>query len=169
MTPLASLSSGCSPRCHISKDPLVEDWVNACDMELERRTDSTKPGSVRENDEILWREFETAFKAAWTDTAKVQSAYSQLMKLQMKDLDIDTYNATFARLANAAGWEEDAKGDDRSLPIGPPRSYPTPYHQPGHNARHYGGMADRGTKRSVEGQGAPEFGTHRTSPEPDTT
>jgi hypothetical protein len=32
------------------------------------------------------------------------------MKLQMKDLDIDTYNATFARLANAAGWEEDAKG-----------------------------------------------------------
>jgi hypothetical protein len=92
------------------KGPLVEDWVNACDVELESRTDSTKPGSVRESDEVLWREFETAFKAAWTDTAKVQSAYSQLMKLQMKDLDIDTYNATFARLANAAGWEEDAKG-----------------------------------------------------------
>jgi hypothetical protein len=92
------------------KGPLVEDWVNACDVELEKRTDSTKPGSVRESNEILWREFETAFKAAWTDTAKVQSAYSQLMKLQMKDLDIDTYNATFARLANAAGWEEDAKG-----------------------------------------------------------
>jgi hypothetical protein len=32
------------------------------------------------------------------------------MKLQMKDLDIDTYNTTFARLANAAGWEADAKG-----------------------------------------------------------
>jgi hypothetical protein len=92
------------------KGPLVEDWVNACDIELEKRTDPTKPGSVRENDEVLWTEFETAFKAAWTDTAKVQSAYSQLMKLQMKELDIDTYNATFARLANAAGWEEDAKG-----------------------------------------------------------
>jgi hypothetical protein len=92
------------------KGPLVEDWVNACDMELKRRTDSTKPGSVRENNKILWREFEASFKAAWTDTTKVQSTYSQLMKLQMKDLDIDTYNATFARLANAAGWEEDAKG-----------------------------------------------------------
>jgi hypothetical protein len=92
------------------KGPLVEDWVNACDVELEKHTDSTKPGSVRESDEILWREFEASFKAAWTDTTKVQSAYSQLMKLQMKDLDIDTYNTTFARLANAAGWEEDAKG-----------------------------------------------------------
>jgi hypothetical protein len=92
------------------KGLLVEDWVNACDVELEKRTDSTKPGSVRESDEILWREFETTFKAAWTDTAKVQSMYSQLMKLQMKDLDIDTYNATFTQLANAAGWEEDTKG-----------------------------------------------------------
>jgi hypothetical protein len=92
------------------KGPLVEDWVNACDVELEKRTDLTKPGSVRESNETLWREFEAAFKAAWTDTTKVQSAYSQLMKLQMKDLDIDTYNATFARLANATGWEEDAKG-----------------------------------------------------------
>jgi hypothetical protein len=92
------------------KGPLVEDWVNACDIELERRTDSTKTGSVREDNEVLWNEFEISFKAAWTDTAKTQSAYSQLMKLQMKDLDIDTYNATFARLANAAGWEADAKG-----------------------------------------------------------
>jgi hypothetical protein len=92
------------------KGPMVEDWVNAQDEELERRTDSTKPGSVREGDEILWREFEAAFKGAWTDTTKVQSAYSQLMNLKMKDLDIDTYNATFGRLANAAGWEPDAKG-----------------------------------------------------------
>jgi hypothetical protein len=89
---------------------MVEDWVNAQDEELERRTDNTRPGSVRENDEILWQEFEAAFKGAWTDTTKVQSAYSQLMNLKMKDLDIDTYNATFARLANAAGWEADAKG-----------------------------------------------------------
>jgi hypothetical protein len=89
---------------------MVEDWVNAQDEELERHTDNTKPGSVCESDEILWQEFETVFKGAWTDTTKVQSAYSQLMNLRMKDLDVDTYNATFARLANAAGWEPDAKG-----------------------------------------------------------
>jgi hypothetical protein len=32
------------------------------------------------------------------------------MKFQMKELDIDTYNATFERLANTAEWEPDAKG-----------------------------------------------------------
>jgi hypothetical protein len=32
------------------------------------------------------------------------------MSLKMKDLDVDTYNATFARLANTTGWEPDAKG-----------------------------------------------------------
>jgi hypothetical protein len=44
------------------------------------------------------------------DTAKTQSTYDQLMKLQMKDLNIDTYNATFNHLANAAKWEPNAKG-----------------------------------------------------------
>jgi hypothetical protein len=92
------------------KGPLVKDWVNMQDKELEQCTDLTKPGSVCKSNETLWNEFETSFKAAWTDTTKVQSAYSQLMKLQMKDLDIDTYNTTFAQLANAAGWEADAKG-----------------------------------------------------------
>jgi hypothetical protein len=92
------------------KGPLVEDWVNAQDKELERCTNSTKPGSIRENNKALWRVFEAAFKGAWTNTAKVQSTYSQLMKLQMKDLDIDTYNVTFTCLTNAAGWEADAKG-----------------------------------------------------------
>jgi hypothetical protein len=92
------------------KGPLVEDWVNAQDKELEQHTDTTKPGSVREDNEILWHKFKTSFKAAWTDTTKVQSAYSQLMRLQMKDLDINTYNTTFVQLANTARWEADAKG-----------------------------------------------------------
>jgi hypothetical protein len=46
-------------------------------------------------DEVLWAEFETMFQSAWKDTAKTQSTYNQLMKLQMKELKIDTYNATF--------------------------------------------------------------------------
>jgi hypothetical protein len=32
----------------------------------------------------------------------MQSTYDQLMKLQMKDLDINTYNATFKCLTNIA-------------------------------------------------------------------
>jgi hypothetical protein len=89
---------------------MVEDWVNVQDEELKQHTNATKPGSVCKNDEILWSEFKASFKAAWTDTTKVQSAYSQLMDLKMKDLNVDTYNTMFACLANTAGWETDAKG-----------------------------------------------------------
>ncbi len=32
---------------------------------------------------------------AWTDTHQSTNAYDQLLKLEMKDLDIDTYIATF--------------------------------------------------------------------------
>jgi hypothetical protein len=92
------------------KGPLVEDWVNERDKTLEKRTNRTLPNSVPDTDEILWTEFETAFKAAWKDGARTQSAYDLLMKLTMKDLDVDTYIATFERLASAAEWEPDAKG-----------------------------------------------------------
>jgi len=92
------------------KGPLVEDWVNAQSEELEKRIDTSRHGYVTETNEILWQEFESAFRSAWKDTARTQSAYDQLRKLAMRDLDIDTYNATFERLASAAEWEPDAKG-----------------------------------------------------------
>ena len=40
------------------------------------------------------------------------------MKLQMKDLDIDTYIATFERLTAAARWEADAKGTIARFQVG---------------------------------------------------
>jgi hypothetical protein len=89
---------------------MVEDWVNSQAKTLEQRVDTTRIPHVAETDEVLWNEFESDFKSAWKDTARTQSAYDQLMKLQMKELDIDSYNATFERLANAAKWEPDAKG-----------------------------------------------------------
>jgi hypothetical protein len=90
--------------------PIVEDWVNSQAALLERRVDTTQTPHVTEANEVLWTEFETAFQSAWKDTARTQSTYDQLMKLQMRDLDIDTYNAMFERLAAAAEWEADAKG-----------------------------------------------------------
>jgi hypothetical protein len=92
------------------KGPLVEDWVNTRDEELEKRVDTTRLTSVGEDDEVLWEEFEAHFKSAWKDTAKTQNVYDQLMQLTMQGYDIDTYNATFERLASAAEWEPDAKG-----------------------------------------------------------
>ena len=89
---------------------LVEDWVNAQDEWLEKRVDPTKTGHLARSDEALWDEFVANFKTAWKDTAKLQTAYDQLMKLTMQAWDIDTYNVTFNRLAAAAGWESDAQG-----------------------------------------------------------
>jgi hypothetical protein len=92
------------------KGPLVEDWVNARDEELERRVDPTRLTLVSENDEVLWEEFEAHFKSVWKDMAKTQNAYDKLMRLTMQGYDVDTYNATFERLTSAAEWEPDTKG-----------------------------------------------------------
>jgi hypothetical protein len=64
------------------KGPLVEDWVNARDEELERRVDPTHLTSVGEDDKVLWEEFEAHFKSAWKDTAKTQNTYDQLIRHQ---------------------------------------------------------------------------------------
>jgi hypothetical protein len=90
--------------------PIVEDWVNARAVKLEKCIDTTTPHHITETDEVLWNEFEAVFKSAWGNTAKTQSVYDQLMKLTMKDLDVDTYNATFNCLAATAEWEPDVKG-----------------------------------------------------------
>ena len=92
------------------RGPMVNDWVSTQENNLVARTDTTKPNHVREDYEILWTEFETAFHDAWTDTSKKQNVYDQLMKLTMAGWDIDTYIATFERLALAAGWALDAEG-----------------------------------------------------------
>ena len=92
------------------RGPMINDWVNTQENNLITRTDTTQPNHVREDDETLWTEFETAFHDAWMDTSKKQNAYDQLMKLTMAGWDIDTYIATFKRLALAAGWAVNAEG-----------------------------------------------------------
>ncbi len=85
----------------------MSNWADGQDKALET---STTTGGVAETDEVLWNDFESAFKTAWTDTHRSTNAYDQLLKLEMKDLDIDTYIATFERLAADVEWEADAKG-----------------------------------------------------------
>ncbi|KAH8979024.1 hypothetical protein EDB83DRAFT_2327240 [Lactarius deliciosus] len=62
--------------------PAVNDWVDSQDQEAERLMNHpTNP--VLRTDPILWTLFETAFKAAWTDTLSKQNTYQQLMNLEM--------------------------------------------------------------------------------------
>ena len=90
--------------------PMINNWVNTQESNLIARTDTTQPNYVHEDDEVLWAEFKTAFNNAWTDTSKKQNAYDQLMKLTMARWDINTYIATFERLALVASWALNTKG-----------------------------------------------------------
>jgi len=97
--------------------PNINAWVDAQETALEAKTTHTT-NPIAETDEVLWNEFEVAFKAAWKDTTCTQSAYKQLMKLEMKNGDIDTYITTFKRLADAAEWEANAKGTIAHFKVG---------------------------------------------------
>ena len=81
------------------------------DQLLEKCVDTTQVPHVANTNKVLWREFETVFKSAWQDSLKNTNAYDQLMKLKMKDLDVDvdTYIAMFERLVTTAEREPDAK------------------------------------------------------------
>ena len=90
--------------------PMVNDWVNTQENNLVTCSDTTQPNHIHKDNEVLWAEFKTVFNDAWMDTSRKQNAYDQLMKLTMARWDIDTYIATFERLALVAGWALNAKG-----------------------------------------------------------
>ena len=88
--------------------PLVEDWVGAQYWKLECCLNLRCTDYVTDTSEVLWTEFERVFNSAWKDREKKQSAYEQLIKLSMKDLDIDSY-AKFDWLAAVVGWKLNAE------------------------------------------------------------
>lgn len=92
------------------RGPLINNWIDQQEKKLAAQIDTSQHHHVQEDNEILWAEFETAFLAMWTDTSKKQNAYDQLMHLTMNGWDMDTYIATFKRLALAAGWDLDSEG-----------------------------------------------------------
>ena len=92
------------------RGPLINDWVDQQEKNLAKRIDMSQTNWVREDNEILWNKFESAFLAAWTDTSKKQNAYDQLMRLTMNGWDVDTYIATFDCLTLAARWDSNSEG-----------------------------------------------------------
>jgi len=97
--------------------PNIDAWVDAQETALEAKT-THAANPIVETNEALWNKFETAFKVAWKDTTHTQSAYEQLMKLEMKNGDVDMYIATFERLADTAKLEADAKGTIACFKVG---------------------------------------------------
>ena len=59
---------------------------------------------IPRNNGTHWTELETAFDAAFTDTAKQQNAHAALQQLTMRGDELDSYISTFKHLASRAGY-----------------------------------------------------------------
>jgi hypothetical protein len=88
------------------RGPKVEDWA---DERQEHMDKEVTDGLVKEY-EGHWVDFRKAFQNTFTDLAEGITAEKDLKELRMKEGDIDTYIATFKKLARLAGYKETEHG-----------------------------------------------------------
>ena len=84
------------------KGPKVEDWVEAQQEYMNERKREGRLPTFNSH----WRDFEKAFKDAFTDIAESVKAENDLKNLRMQGSDIDTYIATFTKLLKMASYDE---------------------------------------------------------------
>jgi Retrotransposon gag protein len=89
------------------KGPKINDWVHEKATLLETAVSN---GTANLNDEHVWNTFIEEFTKAFTDTTRREQAMLDLINIQMKGEDLDTYISTFHHLRERAGWEPDAQG-----------------------------------------------------------
>ena len=89
---------------HFIRGPNVNDWVEEQLTGLTNKvTHATHP--IDRGNEVLWNDFEQAFRTAFTDTTKKQSAHAELHALKMRIGGLDDYTAAFKHLAGLAGYD----------------------------------------------------------------
>jgi Retrotransposon gag protein len=89
------------------KGPKIDDWVWEKATLLETVVSN---GTANPNDEHMWNTFLEEFTDAFMDTTRREQATLDLINIQMKGEDLDTYISTFHHLREQAGWEPDAQG-----------------------------------------------------------
>jgi Retrotransposon gag protein len=89
------------------KGPKIDDWVWEKVTLLETAVSN---GMANPNDKHVWNTFIEEFTDTFTDTTRWEQATLDLINIQMKGEDLDTYISTFHHLREQAGWEPDAQG-----------------------------------------------------------
>jgi Retrotransposon gag protein len=89
------------------KGPKIDDWVREKATLLETAVSN---GTANLNDKHVWNTFIEEFTEAFTDITRREQATLDLINIQMKGEDLDTYISTFHHLRERAGWEPDAQG-----------------------------------------------------------
>jgi Retrotransposon gag protein len=89
------------------KGPKIDDWVRKKATLLETAVSN---GTANPNNEHVWNMFIEEFMEAFMDTTRWEQAMLDLINIQIKGEDLDTYISTFHHLHERAGWEPDAQG-----------------------------------------------------------
>jgi Retrotransposon gag protein len=89
------------------KGPKINDWVQEKVMLLETAVINE---TANPNDEHVWNTFIEEFTEAFMDIIRREQVMLDLINIQMKGEDLDTYISTFHHLRERAGWEPDAQG-----------------------------------------------------------
>jgi hypothetical protein len=77
------------------KGPKIDDWVREKATLLEMAVSN---GTANPNDEHVWNTFLEEFMDTFTDTTRREQATLDLINIQMKGEDLDTYISTFHHL-----------------------------------------------------------------------
>jgi hypothetical protein len=77
------------------KGPKIDDWVREKVTLLEMAVSNS---TANPNDEHVWNTFLEEFTDAFTDTTRQEQATLDLINIQMKGEDLDTYISTFHHL-----------------------------------------------------------------------
>jgi len=78
----------------------VEDWTD----DRQAKMDADVTYGQGHNEEHHWNEFKAAFDLTYTNIGEVVNAEHEIEWLRMEKGDLDTYIATFNKLAGLAGY-----------------------------------------------------------------
>ena len=96
------------------KGDVVDDWVDVQHNWINQKHAPTDPATnhvqVPSTDPIYWTHFITEFNQAFADSAEKQNASTELHRICMQGIDLDSYVARFNTLAAKAGYGLDEEG-----------------------------------------------------------
>ena len=96
------------------KGDVVDNWVDVQHNWINQQRAPIDPNTnhvqVPSTDPIYWTHFITEFNQAFADSAEKQNASTELHRICMQGIDLDSYVARFKTLAAKAGYGLDEEG-----------------------------------------------------------
>ena len=96
------------------KGDVVDDWVDVQHNWINQKHAPTDPNTnhvqVPSTNPIFWTHFITEFNQAFANSAEKQNASTELHRIRMQGVDLDSYVARFKTLAAKAGYGLDEEG-----------------------------------------------------------